>query len=92
MKLGGADMVWFKDTPDYDSLTSELKQYATVLEATYPKRFVNQDEGGRVLRLIDPLLYPLDYELTRVLSSPIESPEQALNVETFGDRPGSFKA
>ncbi|KAJ2603237.1 hypothetical protein EV177_006711 [Coemansia sp. RSA 1804] len=92
MKLGGADMVWFKDTPDYDSLALELKQYAAVLEAAYPKRFVNQDEGGRVLRLIDPLLYPLDYELTRVLSSPIESPEQALNVETFGDRPGSFKA
>ncbi|KAJ2661916.1 hypothetical protein IWW48_002147 [Coemansia sp. RSA 1200] len=92
MVLGGADMVWFKDIPDYDSLTFELKQYVVVLEAAYPKILVNQEEGGRVLRLIDPLLYPLDYELTHVLSSPIESPEQALNVETFGDRPESFKA
>ncbi|KAJ1726882.1 hypothetical protein LPJ72_006176 [Coemansia sp. Benny D160-2] len=92
MVLGGADMVWCKDIPADDSLILELKQYAVVLEADYHKRFVDCEEGGRVLRLIDPLLYPLDYELTRVLPSPIESPEQALNVKSFGDRPGSFKA
>ncbi|KAJ2513944.1 hypothetical protein GGI11_004253 [Coemansia sp. RSA 2049] len=92
MVLGGADMVWCKDIPADDSLTLELKQYAVVLEADHYKRLVDCEEGGRVLRLIDPLLYPLDYELTHVLPSPIESPEQALNIETLGDRPGSFKA
>ncbi|KAJ1732665.1 hypothetical protein LPJ72_003290 [Coemansia sp. Benny D160-2] len=92
MVLGGADMVWCKDIPADDSLTLELKQYAVVLEAAYPKKHVVREGNRSVLRLIDPLLYPLDYELTRVLPSPIESPEQALNVETFGDRPGSFKA
>ncbi|KAJ2657705.1 hypothetical protein IWW48_004386 [Coemansia sp. RSA 1200] len=92
MVLGGTDMVWIKDIPDDDSLTLDLKQYAVVLEAAHPKRLVDHQGGGCVMRLIDPFLYPLDYKLTHVLSSPIESSERALNVETFGNRPGSFKA
>ncbi|KAJ2520249.1 hypothetical protein H4217_002179 [Coemansia sp. RSA 1939] len=92
MVLGGADMVWCKDITADDSLTLEIKQYAVVLEAVYPKKHVVREGNRSILRLIDPLLYPLDYELTRVLPSPIESPEQALNVKSFGDRPGSFKA
>ncbi|KAJ2660636.1 hypothetical protein IWW48_002845 [Coemansia sp. RSA 1200] len=92
MVLGGADMVWIKDIPDDDSLTLELKRYADVLEAAYPKKYADWEEGGCILRLIDPLIYPLNYYQTHVLSTPIESSEQALNAKTFGFEPGSFDA
>ncbi|KAJ2664974.1 hypothetical protein IWW48_000588 [Coemansia sp. RSA 1200] len=92
MVLGGADMVWFKDIPDNSGLALELKEQTAVLEAAYPKEHVDYKDSGRVLRLIDPFLYSLDYELTHVLPNPIETPEQALNVKIFGDKPGSFEA
>ncbi|KAJ2852960.1 hypothetical protein GGI22_005066 [Coemansia erecta] len=89
MKLGGADMVWIKDIPDDDDLAKEVKRYALILE-THRKRGAGQE--GNCLALIDPALYSLDYELTHLLPSPIESPAAALDVATLGDRPGSFEA
>ncbi|KAJ2555792.1 hypothetical protein EV175_002184 [Coemansia sp. RSA 1933] len=39
-----------------------------------------------------PALYSLDWKLTHLLPTPIESPAAALKVETIGYRPGSFDA
>ncbi|KAJ1885011.1 hypothetical protein LPJ81_006980, partial [Coemansia sp. IMI 209127] len=89
MKLGGADMVWIKDIPDDDDLAKEVKRYAHILE-THHKRVAEQEDN--CLALIDSALYSLDYELTHLLPSPIESPAAALDVATLGDRPGSFEA
>ncbi|KAJ2525819.1 hypothetical protein EV175_007710, partial [Coemansia sp. RSA 1933] len=89
MRLGGADMVWIMDTPDDDCLTKEVQRYAQVLEAHY-KRDSELDDN--YLAIIDPALYSLDWELTHLLPTPIESPAAALKVETLGDRPGSFDA
>ncbi|KAJ2216507.1 hypothetical protein EV179_001302 [Coemansia sp. RSA 487] len=88
--LGGADMVWVSDVPDDNQLLREVKHYAAILEA-HPKQKMELKDNT-TLMLIDPLLYPLDYELSHLLPSPIESPATALRVSTFGDRPGSFEA
>ncbi|KAJ1663464.1 hypothetical protein EV178_004942, partial [Coemansia sp. RSA 1646] len=90
MVLGGAGMVWVNDVPDDNQLLREVKHYAAVLEA-HPKQKIELKDNA-TLMLIDPLLYPLDYELSHLLPSPIESPAAALRVSTFGDRPGSFEA
>ncbi|KAJ2538959.1 hypothetical protein EV175_006399, partial [Coemansia sp. RSA 1933] len=44
------------------------------------------------LAIIDPALYLLDWKLTHLLPTPIESPAAALKVETLGYRHGSFDA
>ncbi|KAJ2509574.1 hypothetical protein GGI11_005818 [Coemansia sp. RSA 2049] len=53
MVLGGADMVWCKDITADDSLTLEIKQYAVVLEAVYPKKHVVRE--GNPIEAVIPL-------------------------------------
>ncbi|KAJ2086565.1 hypothetical protein IW138_005606 [Coemansia sp. RSA 986] len=88
MFLGGANMVWIKGIPADDCLAEEVKRYAVVLETL--STWQTELKSNKTLMLIDPLLYPLDYELSHLLPSVIESPDATLKLSTFGDKPESF--
>ncbi|KAJ2569686.1 hypothetical protein IW140_002940 [Coemansia sp. RSA 1813] len=91
MVLEGARMVCVNDVPDDNQLLKEVKHYAAILEA-HPKQKMELKDSATLMLIDPPLLYPLDYKLSHLLQSPIESPDAALKVRNLGDRPGSFEA
>ncbi|KAJ2430465.1 hypothetical protein GGF41_000979 [Coemansia sp. RSA 2531] len=91
VRLSAADGVWFSDTRVDDKTTSELKDYAAILEGVpdrqkdwYPK------DRSRVLNLIDPSLFPLIYSRSKLCRQTSTSPQAALSLEDAGEFPGSL--
>ncbi|KAJ2255392.1 hypothetical protein GGI13_001643 [Coemansia sp. RSA 455] len=91
IRFSAADGVWFSDTLIDDKTTSELKDYAAILEGMpdrqrdwYPK------DRSRVLNLIDPSLYPLIYSRSKLCRQTSTSPQAALSLEDAGEFPGSL--
>ncbi|KAJ2248766.1 hypothetical protein GGI13_004526, partial [Coemansia sp. RSA 455] len=91
IKFSAADGVWFSDTLIDDRATSELKDYAAILEGGpdrqkdwYPK------DRSRVLNLIDPSLFPLIYSRSKLCRQTSTSPQAALSLEDAGEFPGSL--
>ncbi|KAI9505557.1 hypothetical protein GGI26_002589 [Coemansia sp. RSA 1358] len=83
---GGVDMVWIKDVAADDEITRQIKEHAATLESETE----HENENGRdVQMLIDPSLYPLVYEVTPLLPTPIETYGAALSLNTLGSIPGS---
>ncbi|KAJ2495562.1 hypothetical protein GGH96_006348, partial [Coemansia sp. RSA 1972] len=91
-KLSAVENVWVSDSLVDDDTTQELKQYAAVLENVPEKdRDYHPNTNNQVVNLVHPSLYPLIYGRSRLLSQPIPSPAAAVNLNTFGQFPGSFK-
>ncbi|KAJ2062102.1 hypothetical protein GGI17_002669 [Coemansia sp. S146] len=91
-KLSAADGVWFSDTLIDAETTSELRDYAAILEGE-PDRQKDwyPEDQSRMLYLIDPSLYPLSYSHSWLCRRPSTSPRAALTPETLGECPGSLE-
>ncbi|KAJ2490398.1 hypothetical protein IWW37_003215 [Coemansia sp. RSA 2050] len=90
-RFSAADGVWFSDTLIDAETTNRLKSYAAILESV-PDRQKDwyPNNRSRVLNLIDPSLYPLDYtrsKMCRQISASLPSSLEFLNK---GELPGSL--
>ncbi|KAJ2031502.1 hypothetical protein IWW57_000683 [Coemansia sp. S610] len=91
VRFSAADGVWFSDTLIDTEITGELKGYAAILESV-PDRLKDwyPNSRSRILNLIDPLLYPLDYTRSRMCRQTSTSPQAALSLENARELPGSL--
>ncbi|KAJ2696758.1 hypothetical protein H4218_004389 [Coemansia sp. IMI 209128] len=89
--LSAADGVWLADMLIDAETTTKLKKYATILEGVpdYLKDWYPNDRS-RLLNLIDPSLYPLDYTRSKLCLQTSTSPQAALGIDNVGDIPGSL--
>ncbi|KAJ2616067.1 hypothetical protein H4S08_000942 [Coemansia sp. RSA 1365] len=91
--LSAVERVWISDNIIDDATTQELKRYAAILEDVPEKdKDWHPNSNEQVLNLVHPSLYPLIYKSSSILSKPIASPADAVNLKTFGDFPGSLAA
>ncbi|KAJ2803521.1 hypothetical protein H4R20_002857 [Coemansia guatemalensis] len=91
--LSAVEQVWVSDTLIDDETTQELKRYAAILEDVPDKdKDWHPNSNDQVLNLVHPSLYPLIYKSSSILSKPIASPTDAVNLKTFGNFPGSLEA
>ncbi|KAJ2009775.1 hypothetical protein GGI04_000187 [Coemansia thaxteri] len=89
--LSAVDGVWCSDSLIDEGTTNALKYHAAMLENVRGREKDWQpDSNGQVLNLVDPSLYPLDYQRSSVLTTPIKSPEAALQLQSFGVFPGTW--
>ncbi|KAJ2624979.1 hypothetical protein GGI26_001091 [Coemansia sp. RSA 1358] len=88
---GGVDMVWIKDISDDDALVEEIKR-GTDRWGLPARHYLGKVYESKVLLLVDPSVYPLNYNTTRLVLSPIESPAAALHPSTFGTMAGPYDA
>ncbi|KAJ2654847.1 hypothetical protein IW148_006254 [Coemansia sp. RSA 1199] len=92
IKLSTVENVWVSDSLVDDDTTLELKRYVAVLENVPEKdRDYYPNTNNQVVNLVHPSLFPLVYARSRFLSQPISSPTAAVDLNTFGQFPGSFK-
>ncbi|KAJ2175113.1 hypothetical protein GGH16_000954 [Coemansia sp. RSA 560] len=92
IKLSAVENVWMSDSLIDADITQELKRYVAVLENVPEKdRDYHPNTNNQVVNLIHPSLYPLIYARSRFLSQPILSPAAAVDLNMFGQFPGSFK-
>ncbi|KAJ2060494.1 hypothetical protein GGI17_003695 [Coemansia sp. S146] len=91
VRFSAADGVWFSDTLIDAETTSELRDYAAILESVpdrlkdwYPK------DRSRILNLIDPSLFPLIYSRSKLCRQTSASPQTVLKIEDMGEFPGSL--
>ncbi|KAJ2444223.1 hypothetical protein IWW46_002129, partial [Coemansia sp. RSA 2440] len=92
IKLSAVENVWMSDSLIDADITQELKRYVAVLEDVPEKdRDYHPNTNNQVVNLIHPSLYPLIYARSRFLSQPILSPAAAVDLNMFGQFPGSFK-
>ncbi|KAJ2892423.1 hypothetical protein GGI21_005616, partial [Coemansia aciculifera] len=83
--------MWYSDSLVDAKTTDQLKSYAVVLEAV-PDRLKDWHPSvrSRMLNLIDPSLYPLDYRNSKLCRRPDMVPEE-LRKHYSGEFPGSLK-
>ncbi|KAJ2476139.1 hypothetical protein IWW56_005078 [Coemansia sp. RSA 2131] len=92
IKLSAVDNVWVSDSLIDDDTTLELKRYVAVMEDVPEKDWdYNPNTNNQMVNLVDPSLYLLIYGRSRFLSQPIPSPAAAVDLNRFGQFPGSFK-
>ncbi|KAJ2812371.1 hypothetical protein H4S07_001447 [Coemansia furcata] len=91
IRLSAADGVWLSDTLIDTDTMNGLKDYAAVLENVpdcqkdwYP------NDRSRVLNLIDPSLFPLDFSQSRLCRQASTSLQGALKIEDVVEFPGSL--
>ncbi|KAJ1722130.1 hypothetical protein LPJ53_003427 [Coemansia erecta] len=87
-------------TDALEGVPQKLQDWTTVreMEPTESRHFLNHTtdtrlkSNCRVLRLIDPSLYTLLFDKTPLLSQPMSSPQEALQLSSLGSIPGSHEA
>ncbi|KAJ2025253.1 hypothetical protein GGI06_000660 [Coemansia sp. S85] len=91
VRFSAADGVWFSDTLLDAKTTDKLRDYAAILE-NVPDRQKDwyPNDRSRILNLIDPSLYPLDYTRSKLCLQTSSSPQAALSLENAGEFPGSL--
>ncbi|KAJ1846940.1 hypothetical protein H4S02_000579 [Coemansia sp. RSA 2611] len=91
VKLSAVEGVWMSDSLIDEETTAELKRYAAILADVPEKdRDYHPNTNNMVLNLVHPSLFPLIYERSSLLSTPIPSPAAAVDLKTFGEFPGSL--
>ncbi|KAJ1663756.1 hypothetical protein IW140_004642 [Coemansia sp. RSA 1813] len=89
--LSPVEQVWISDSLIDKDTEEEVKRYAAKLEnAPDREKDWHPNSNNQVLNLVHPSLFPIIYERSRILAKPIESPEAALQLKSFGECPGSF--
>ncbi|KAJ1991328.1 hypothetical protein GGI25_002371 [Coemansia spiralis] len=88
--LSAVDSVWVSDSLIGAETTNELKRHIAILE-NVPEMHKDwhPNTNNQVLNLIHPSLFPLIYGRTMLVDKPIESPEAALRLESFGVCPAT---
>ncbi|KAJ1718956.1 hypothetical protein LPJ61_006417, partial [Coemansia biformis] len=91
LRLSAVEQVWVSDSLIDEATTAELKRYAAILE-NVPERDKDwhPNSSNQVLNLVHPSLFPLVYESSPLLPTPIPSPAAAVELDTFGQFPGSL--
>ncbi|KAJ2813792.1 hypothetical protein H4S07_000412, partial [Coemansia furcata] len=91
LKLSPADGVWFSDTLIDADTTTQLNDYASILESVpdRQKDWYSNDQS-RVLNLIDPSLYSLIYSRSKLCLQTSSSPQAAFKIGHVGEFPGSL--
>ncbi|KAJ2874445.1 hypothetical protein GGH93_002409 [Coemansia aciculifera] len=91
IRLSAVDGVWFSDVLIDPDTTNELRDYAAMLESV-PDRQKDWYPNDRpcVLNLIDPSLFPLIYNRSKLCCQTDMSPQAALKLEEVGEFPGSL--
>ncbi|KAJ2413887.1 hypothetical protein GGI10_002758 [Coemansia sp. RSA 2530] len=90
-RYSAVDGVWLSDTLIHAETTDKLRDYAAILESV-PDRQKDwyPNDHSRVLNLIDPSLYPLDYGRSKLSLQTSTSPQAALSNDDAGQFPGSL--
>ncbi|KAJ1766630.1 hypothetical protein LPJ74_005791 [Coemansia sp. RSA 1843] len=89
--LSSVEKVWISDSLIDKDTEEEVKRYAAKLEDVPAReRDWHPNSNNQVLNLVHPSLCPIVYERSMILDKPIESPEAALQLKSFGECPGSF--
>ncbi|KAJ2030620.1 hypothetical protein GGI03_002866 [Coemansia sp. RSA 2337] len=91
IRLSAAGGVWFSDALVDAETTSELRDYAAILESVPDRqKDWHPNDRSRVLNLIDPSLYPLIYSRSRLCRQTSTLPHAILKPEKAGEFPGSL--
>ncbi|KAI8325752.1 hypothetical protein GQ54DRAFT_326889 [Martensiomyces pterosporus] len=92
VELSGVDGVWISDALVDEETTKKLKDYAAILEDV-PERAKDwhPNSNNQVLNLIHPSLFPLMYEKSSFVTTPIPSPEDAFISDEFCWLPSEFR-
>ncbi|KAJ2751651.1 hypothetical protein GGI19_004340 [Coemansia pectinata] len=92
IRLSAADGVWFSDMLIDTDTTSELRDYATILESISDRQKDScPNDRSRTLNLIDPSLFPLIYSRSKLCRQTSTSPQAALKIEDVGSFLGLLK-
>ncbi|KAJ2800377.1 hypothetical protein H4S07_005192, partial [Coemansia furcata] len=94
-ELGAIDNMWITNAGSNCELVDEFRRNAAVLENDSTKAESTKGEGAPLAglqALVDPFLYPLDTKESCILTKPVESPEDSLNIELPRVKPGCLEA
>ncbi|KAJ2771901.1 hypothetical protein IWQ56_001602, partial [Coemansia nantahalensis] len=91
LRLSAVEKVWVSDSLIDEDTAAELKRYGAILEDV-PERDKDwhPNSNNQVLNLVHPSLFPLVYDVTPLMPTPIPSPAAAIGLDTFGEAPGSL--
>ncbi|KAJ2781373.1 hypothetical protein GGI15_003239 [Coemansia interrupta] len=91
--MSTVEQVWVSDSLIDQETDTKLKEYAAILEdVPDDKKDWHPNCSNQVLNLIHPSLFPLIYSCSRILTSPIPSPSDALVLDSLGQAPGDHDA
>ncbi|KAJ2781970.1 hypothetical protein GGI15_003061 [Coemansia interrupta] len=91
--MSTVEQVWVSDSLIDQETEAQLKEYVAILEdVPDSKKDWHPNSNNQVLNLIHPSLFPLIYSRSRILTSPIPSPSDALTLSCFGQAPGNHDA
>ncbi|KAJ2715096.1 hypothetical protein H4R19_001390 [Coemansia spiralis] len=91
LRLSAVEQVWVSDSLIDEDTTTELKRYAAILEDVPARdKDWHPNSNDQVLNLVHPSLFPLVYDVSPLLSTPIPSPAAAVELKTLGQFPGSL--
>ncbi|KAJ2057814.1 hypothetical protein GGI17_005429 [Coemansia sp. S146] len=93
-ELGAIDNLWTINAASNCELAEEFKRNSAELESDFAQAEPNKAEvnlSSEFKALVDPFLYPLVTNESYILTKPIGSPEDALNLELPRIKPRSLK-
>ncbi|KAJ2816396.1 hypothetical protein FBU31_006592 [Coemansia sp. 'formosensis'] len=94
-ELGAIDNVWITNAASDCELADEFKHNAAVLESDLMQAATSEGAVtplAGLQALVDPFLYPLRTKESCILTKPVESPEDSLNVKFPRVKPGCLEA
>ncbi|KAJ2831222.1 hypothetical protein GGI24_001644 [Coemansia furcata] len=93
-ELGAIDFMWITNAASNCELAGEFKHNAAVLEGDFIQTEAMDGEPTPLTglqALVDPFLYPLVIKESYILTKPVESPEDSLNIELPRVKPETLK-
>ncbi|KAJ2812552.1 hypothetical protein FBU31_007576, partial [Coemansia sp. 'formosensis'] len=94
-ELAGIDNVWTIDSASDSDMAKEIKSNTAMLESNLAQTRSNDVNSAPSVDsqvLVDPFLYPFVAKDSQVLTKPIESPEDSLDLELPRIHPGTLES